>query len=30
MTVGAASGEVRLLEAWYTSRRVEWLPERAA
>jgi len=20
-------GEVRLLEAWYTSRRVEWLPE---
>jgi UDP-2,3-diacylglucosamine hydrolase len=22
-------GEVRLLEAWYTSRRVEWLPEGA-
>ena len=23
-------GVVRLVEAWYTSRRVEWLPERAA
>jgi UDP-2,3-diacylglucosamine pyrophosphatase LpxH len=25
-----AGGEVRLLEAWFTSRRVEWLPPPAA